>query len=357
MQKSKTYIIAEAGVNHNGNEKIALALLEKAYEAGADCIKYQTFKADLLCNQSTTLAEYQARNTRYAFQVDMLQALELPYEMHFTLKQEAENKKIDFLSTPFDFVSLQFLTEDLGLKTLKISSADLSNTLLLYKSAYQQVKIILSTGMARLGDIELALASLAWGYNKLKYPKSVQELLGILEDRSTYRFLSDKVCILHCTSSYPASMEDINLTVIETLKTAFQCKVGYSDHSLGTEVPIAAIALGAEIIEKHFTLDKKMEGPDHAASLDCHELTYMVKSIRNIEKALGTSWKYRLKIEREVYDKTHKRILAAETIRKGQEICLDNLMMKRNTIGITANNLWDVIGRVAEKDYEKGDPI
>lgn len=357
MQNNKTYIIAEAGVNHNGDVGLAHQLLDKAFQAAADCIKFQTFKSDLLCSESAGLADYQNKNTAFSSQKEMLKTLELPFSAHFELQEEAKNKKLDFLSTPFDLVSLRFLVDDLGLKRIKVSSGDLTNLLLLYEAAYKDVDVIISTGMARLGDIELALASLAWGYKKLDHPKSTDQLIEILSDDSIYDLLANKVKILHCTSSYPANFRDINLQSICTLQRAFNCSIGYSDHTIGIEASIAAVALGAEIIEKHFTLDKTMEGPDHKASLDFLELKEMITSIRNVELALGYTKKHRLSIEQDIFEKAQKRVLASSRISKGQLLSAENLVMKRNSNGQLASNIWNIIGKKSDKDYKKDEAV
>jgi N-acetylneuraminate synthase len=357
MKNDKTYIIAEAGVNHNGSAELAFNLLSAAVDCKADCIKFQTFNADLLCSRSNALADYQARNTHFMSQQEMLRALELPKEVHFDLMEEARIKKIDFLSTPFDLASLEFLTNQLGLKLIKISSGDLLNSPLLIMAAQSQVSVILSTGMARLGDIEIALASLAWGYTQKGYPRSKVEMLEILQDRNIYKILMEKVSILHCTSSYPADFEHVNLTAMSTLKQAFNLKTGYSDHTLGIEVAIAAVALGAKILEKHFTLNKSMEGPDHKASLSSQELGDMVTSIRHVEKALGLPFKYRVSTENEVFDKVQKKVLAVKNIKKGEIITLDNTIFKRHQTGKLAYEVWDLLGKPALREYVEEEPL
>jgi N-acetylneuraminate synthase len=357
MANKKTYIIAEVGVNHNGNKDLAFKLLDEVEKSGADCVKFQTFKADYLCEKTTLLADYQQQNTDYKSQYDMLKTLELPHDVHFDLKKEAARKNIDFLSTPFDQISLNFLVEELGLGKLKISSGDISNSYFLYNVALKEVDLIVSTGMASMADIELGLASLLWGYTKLPYPKSKNELLEILIDNELYDILRKKVSILHCTSTYPTFFEDVNLRAIQTIKNSFGLRAGYSDHSLGIEVPIAAVALGAEIIEKHFTLDKTMEGPDHKASLDPRELQEMVTSIRNIEKALGNKRKYMQSSEIDVKKKAQKRLVASKAIKIGEKLSLDNILVIRNNDGIYANEIWDVLGTISIKNYDAGDGI
>ncbi|MCW7999959.1 N-acetylneuraminate synthase, partial [Clostridium sp. cpc1] len=262
---NKTFIIAEAGVNHNGNIDIAKKLVDAAVEAGVDAIKFQSFKAGNLVTKSAKKAEYQKETTGNGNQFEMLKKLELSYKEHIILKKYCEEKGIMFISTPFDFESADLL-EKLNIPLYKISSGDLTNIPLLKYIAKFNKPMIVSTGMANLGEVEIAVNAIKEGGN-------------------------DKITLLHCTSNYPTACEDVNLNAILTLKNAFKLPVGYSDHTIGIEIPIGAVAMGTKVIEKHFTLDKNMEGPDHRASLEPNELKEMVKNIRNIEKAFGNGIK------------------------------------------------------------------
>ncbi len=357
MQSNKTYIIAEAGVNHNGSVEVAHKLLQVAADCGADCVKFQTFKAELLCSRSTSVVEYQGKNTNFSSQQELLRSLELPKEAHYDLLKEAKKRNIEFLSTPFDIQSLDFLINELGLNRIKISSGDLLNSLLLVRAAQSQVNVILSSGMACLGDIEIALASLVWGYTQKNYPQSLAQMLEILQDRSMHALLQQKVTLLHCTSAYPAPFEDINLGAMKTLKQAFGLTTGYSDHTMGIEVSIAAVAMGAQVIEKHFTMDQQMDGPDHKASLSPIQLGDMITAIRNIEKAAGSSFKYRSAVENEIFHKVQKKILANKAIRKGDIISTEHISLKRNESGRIAYDIWDVLGRHSLVDYKEEDPL
>lgn len=262
--KPYTFIIAEAGVNHNGELHLAKKLIDGAVDAGADAVKFQTFKAARLVCEHASQAEYQKVNTgEKTTQLEMLRNYELAEESHRTLIAYARQKGILFLSSPFDFESIDLL-DRLGLKILKIPSGEINNLPYLRKIGGLGKELILSSGMADLGEIE--------------------DALDVLEDSGTPL---ERITVLHCNTEYPTPFEDVNLMAIRTIAEAFRVKVGYSDHTLGLEVPIAAVALGAEVIEKHLTLDQDMEGPDHKASMEPHDFKKMVRAIRNIERALG----------------------------------------------------------------------
>lgn len=329
--KDKCFIIAEAGVNHNGNIDIAKKLIDKAIEAGVDAIKFQSFKAENLVTKNAPKAEYQKETTGSGTQFEMLKKLELSYENHIVLKKYCEEEGIMFISTPFDFESADLL-EKLNIPLYKISSGDLTNIPLLKYIAKFNKPMIVSTGMANLGEVEIAV-------NAIKECDN------------------DKITLLHCTSNYPTACEDVNLNAMITLKNAFKLPVGYSDHTIGIEIPIGAVAMGAKVIEKHFTLDKNMEGPDHRASLDPKELKEMVKSIRNIEKAFGDGIKICNKNEENTKAIARKSIVAAKDIEIGEEISYENINFKRPENALSPIYTKKIIGKKAITFIEKDETI
>lgn len=329
-----TYIIAEAGVNHNGQLDLALKLCDAAKEAGVDCVKFQTWQTEKIVTRKAEKATYQSENTNDAeeSQFDMLKKLELSYE-DFRLVQEHCNKiGIDFLSTPDEEYSLAFLMNELHLPLIKIGSGEVTNIPYLRQMASYHKPIILSTGMATLAQVAMAYDILiAAG--------------------------APSVSLLHCTTNYPCPKNEVNLRAMQTMKEAFKCPVGYSDHTMGTEIPIAAVAMGAEIIEKHFTLDRNMDGPDHKASLEPHELKYMVDCIRNIEVALGDGIKRPNPSEVEISKVVLKSIVAKVPINKGETLTANNMTIKRAGSGIPAAH-WDmIVGTKALHDYDIDEPI
>jgi N-acetylneuraminate synthase len=325
-------IIAEAGVNHNGSIEIAKNMVDVAAEAGCDIIKFQTFKAKNLVTQSAKRALYQIQNTgNDDSQYKMLKELELDYSYHKDLIEYCNKKNIKFLSTPFDEESVDFLHE-LNMDIFKIPSGEITNKPFLKLIASKNKPIILSTGMSTLGEVEEALT---WIYEE-----------G-----------NSNVALLHCTSDYPTKKEDVNLKSMLTLREAFKVKVGYSDHTLGIEIPIAAVALGAEIIEKHFTLDKNMEGPDHKASLEPNQLKDMVASIRNVERALGDGIKKPTQNEMETLKIARKSVVIKALILKDEIITRDKLCIKRPGTGMEPKNLDNIIGKRAARDLHEDEII
>lgn len=328
----KVFIIAEAGVNHNGSIELAKELIDKASESGADAVKFQSFKAERLVTKSAQKAEYQEETTgKEENQFEMIKRLELDYEKHEELIGYCKSKDIMFLSSPFDLESIDLLN-NLGLEIFKIPSGEITNLPYLRKIGLLKKKVILSTGMSTLGDIEKALEILRKG--------------GTMD-----------VTVLHCNTEYPTPMKDVNLNAMNTIKEAFKVEVGYSDHTLGIEVPIAAVALGATVIEKHFTLDKNMEGPDHRASLEPNELKELVKCIRNIEIALGDGLKKLTESEAKNITIVRKSIVAGRNIKKGEAFTIENLEIKRPGNGISPMKLDEVIGKLAIRDYEEDELI
>ena len=329
-----TYIIAEAGVNHNGQLDLALKLCDAAKKAGVDCVKFQTWQTEKIVTRKAEKATYQSENTNDAeeSQFDMLKKLEISYE-DFRLVQEHCNKiGIDFLSTPDEEYSLAFLMNELHLPLIKIGSGEVTNIPYLRQMASYHKPIILSTGMATLAQVAMAYDTLiAAG--------------------------APMVSLLHCTTNYPCPKNEVNLRAMQTMKEAFKCTVGYSDHTMGTEIPIAAVTMGAEIIEKHFTLDRNMDGPDHKASLEPHELKYMVDCIRNIEVALGDGIKRPNPSEVEISKVVLKSIVAKVPINKGETLTANNMTIKRAGSGIPAAH-WDmIVGTKALRDYDIDEPI
>jgi N,N'-diacetyllegionaminate synthase len=330
----KTFIIAEAGVNHNGSVEIAKRMIEVAKECGADAIKFQTFKAEEVVSKYAPKAEYQKQTTGdIESHLQMLKKLELSFDDFIVLKEYCDKLGIMFLSTPFDFESIDFLNS-LGVEIFKIPSGEITNLPYLEKIGKLRKKVILSTGMADLGEIE--------------------DALDILISCGTKK---ENITVLHCNTEYPTPYEDVNLLAMLTIKEAFKVKVGYSDHTLGIEIPIAAVALGASVIEKHFTLDKNMEGPDHKASLEPHELKAMIDAIRNIEKALGNGIKKPSKSELKNKDIARKSIVAKREIKKGEIFTEDNITVKRPGNGISPMRWYEVLGKVAPRDYKEDEII
>lgn len=328
------YIIAEAGVNHNGQLELALRLCDAAKGAGVDCVKFQTWKTENICTSSAAMAEYQKENTQTETdsQFEMLKRLELSYDHFEYIKQYCDEIGIDFLSTPDEEESLEFLMNRIQLPVVKIGSGEVTNIPYLRKIASYGRPVILSTGMS-------SLAQVATAYD-------------ILIEAG-----APSVSLLHCTTNYPCPFEEVNLRAMQTLKAAFKCKVGYSDHTMGIEVPIAAVAMGAEIIEKHFTLDRNMEGPDHKASLEPHELKTMVDAIRNIEVALGDGVKRPNRSELKCAEVVQKSILAKCPIKQGEILTEENLTVKRAGRGVSSVH-WDIVlGTCAIKDYSIDEPI
>jgi N,N'-diacetyllegionaminate synthase len=333
--RQSTLIIAEAGVNHNGDMATARRLVDAAAEAGADLVKFQTFSAKTLVSAKAVKAEYQNRNEagNSETQQSMLQRLELPKEAHFDLLTHCADRGIGFFSTAFDFDSLDFLNQ-LGLPRFKVPSGEITNLPYLRRVARFGKELILSTGMATLGEIEAALE--------------------VIERSGCPR---NQITLLHCTTEYPAPYGEVNLKAIATLREAFGVAVGYSDHTEGIEISLAAVALGATIIEKHFTLDRSMPGPDHAASLQPDELRALVAGVRRIELALGSSRKQRTLSEEKNRVVVRKSIVASRNIKSGEVFSEKNLTVKRPGSGLSPMRWDEVIGRLAVRDFAADEEI
>lgn len=354
-----TLIIAEAGVNHNGQEALAFELVEAAYKAGTDIVKFQTFKAKNLVTEEAKQADYQVANTqKQESQLAMLSRLELSYEAHHKLVARCNELGIEFLSTAFDSESLAFLVNDLGLTRLKLPSGELTNAPLVLEHARTGCDLIVSTGMATLAEIEMALGVIAFGYiaDKDQAP-TLESFQQAYASEAGQKALKEKVTILHCTTEYPAPMVEINLKAMDTLCLAFELPAGYSDHSEGITIPIAAVARGAVLIEKHFTLDKTMEGPDHKASLEPNELTAMVMAIRDVEVALGSRVKTPTVSEIKNKAVARKSLVAAKEIKEGEVLTSSNIVIKRPGTGVSPYLYWETLGTCATKAYQAGDLI
>jgi N,N'-diacetyllegionaminate synthase len=328
-----TLIIAEAGVNHNGDINLAKRMIDAAAEAGVDYVKFQTFKAENLVQRNAKKASYQIDNTDNAgSQFSMLKKLELSNENHNILIEYCKLKNVKFLSTAFDFESMDFLKNKLDF--YKIPSGEITNLPYLEKVAKLGLSVVMSTGMANMQEVKEAFSVLV--KNGLK---------------------KEDITILHCNTEYPTPMEDVNLTAMLTIERELGVKIGYSDHTLGIEIPIAAVAMGASVIEKHFTLDRNMEGPDHIASLEPNELTAMVTAIRNIELALGDGIKNPSKSEQKNILIARKSIVSISAIKIGDIFTEQNISVKRPGNGISAMKWHDVLGTSADKNYNEDELI
>lgn len=353
---SKVYIIAEAGVNHNGSVDMAKQLIEVAAEAGADAVKFQTFKAENLVSKFAEKADYQKQTTdANESQFAMIKRLELDMETHRTLKKYCKEQKIEFLSTPFDYESLDLLAR-LGVSRLKVPSGEITNAPLLLQIARTGLPVILSTGMSTLAEVEQALAVLAFGYTGGGKP-SRRGFAEAYVSPEAQAALQKHVTLLHCTTEYPAPFADVNLRAMDTLQAAFGLPVGYSDHTKGIAVPIAAVARGAMLIEKHFTLDRTLPGPDHKASLEPNELEAMVRSIREVEQSLGSPRKVPAVSEVKNIDIARKSLVAIQNIKAGELFTANNITAKRPGSGRSPIEYWDVLGTAADKDYHEDEII
>jgi N,N'-diacetyllegionaminate synthase len=328
------FIIAEAGVNHNGSLEIAKTLIDVAAQSGADAVKFQTFKADKLVSKTAQKASYQKQTTDAdESQYAMIKKLELDERAHHELIEYCAQKNILFLSTPFDHESIDLLA-DLGMEIFKIPSGEITNLPYLRHIGSLKKEVILSTGMATLDEIDAAL--------------------HVLTGAGTAK---ESISVLHATTEYPCPMDEVNLRAMHTIRDTFDIRIGYSDHTRGIEIPIAAAAMGASVIEKHFTLDREMEGPDHKASLEPDELIAMVHAIRNIEKALGDGIKRPSPSELKNIPIARKSIVASRAITKGERLSEENIIIKRPGNGISPMRYDEIIGTVASKNYDEDEAI
>ena len=347
------HVIAEAGVNHNGSLDLARALVDAAAAAGADSVKFQSFRAADLVSRSAPRAEYQARNVGGTeTQFEMLRKLELSFDAQRALARHAEAAGIAFLSTPFDRASLDFLAGDLGVRRIKLGSGDLTNAPLLLAAARTGRELILSSGMASLAETITALGVLAFGYlapaGETPSPAAFADAWRSPDGR---RALHGRVTLLHCTSEYPTPLGDVNLRAMDALRGATGLPVGLSDHTEGTTVAIAAAALGAVVIEKHFTLDRGMAGPDHRASVEPAELAALVTGVRSVEAALGSGEKVPREGELATRAVARRSLVAGAPIRAGEPFTEANLAVKRPGTGVAPVQYWDYLGRLATRNY------
>lgn len=353
-----SFIIAEAGVNHNGSMDLAIELIDVAAKSGANAVKFQTFKAENLVTKEAKQAAYQIENIgKVSSQFNMLKDLEFSYEEFKQLKAHCDQRHIEFLSTPFDSASVKFLVDELKVNKIKVSSGDLTNTPLLHYIATKRKPVILSTGMATMQDIHEALAIIAYG---MEYPNedvSLMKVKSFYETKKSKEILNEMVSILHCTTEYPTPIERVNLNAINFLEQELGLNTGYSDHTEGIFVSIAAAAKGAKIIEKHFTLNRLLEGPDHRASLEPEELEEMIKAIRSTEKALGTPEKKPNEIEIKNREAARKSVVALKEIKIGEEFTKENLTIKRPGSGMPPSSYWSLIGLSASKAYKEDELI
>jgi len=359
---TEVYIIAEAGVNHNGELDRALALVDVAAEAGADAVKFQTFKPEALASRHAAKADYQIRNEGDSCnypdnQLTMLQKLALSFDEHPALVTRCQEHSIDFLSSPFDLESAHFLLDTLKLPRLKLGSGELTNGPLLLQIAQTGRPLILSTGMATLDDIREALGVIAFGFLKNDAAPSHTAFADAFNNQQAQTLLKERVTLLHCTTEYPCPPEQVNLRAMDTLRDTFALPVGYSDHSEDIHVAVAAVARGAQVIEKHFTLDRTLPGPDHRASLEPEELCNMVTAIRALTPVLGSAHKSPSPTEKNNAAVARKSLVAARPIRSGDIFTADNLTVKRPGTGRSPMDYWQLLGETARQDYDADEII
>lgn len=355
----RAYIIAEAGVNHNGDLGLAKQLVDVAAEAGADAVKFQTFRAEHVVSRNAPKAEYQTRTTGQAeSQLEMIRKLELTEADHEALIAHAKIRGITFLSTPFDAPSLHLLTTRFGLQTIKIPSGEITNFPFLIAIARAAQRVILSTGMSTLAEVEAALGVLAFGFtaSSTAMPRR-GEFEQSFASEAGQNALHERVTLLHCTTEYPAPFGEVNLRAMDTLAAAFGLPVGYSDHTPGIHVSLAAVARGAHVIEKHFTLDSNLPGPDHKASLEPDELRSLVRQSREIELAMGDGVKRPTVSEWKNRDIARKSLVAAKAIKAGEVFTEENLTCKRPGTGVSAVQWYEVAGKIAARNFDPDDLI
>ena len=358
MTRSRVFLIAEAGVNHNGSLERALGLVDAAVAAGADAVKFQTFRAAALVTRSAGKARYQRADGEAAeSQFDMLERLELDEDAHRRILAHCAAKGIQFLSTPFDPESVDLLALTLDLPLLKLPSGEITNAPLLLKAACSGKPVLLSTSMSTLADIEVALGVLAFGYLRTGVDPSVAAFREAYLSGGGQRALQEKVTLLHCTTEYPAPFAEVNLRAMDTMAAAFGLPVGFSDHTEGITVAVAAVARGAIVIEKHFTLDRNLPGPDHRASLEPDELLVMVRAIRQVEEALGSPRKLPARSEQGNAAVARKSLVATRGIRAGEAFSEQNLGVKRPGTGLAPLHYWELLGCKARRDFAADDLV
>ncbi|WP_435184116.1 N-acetylneuraminate synthase [Cylindrospermopsis raciborskii G7] len=355
---NSTFIIAEAGVNHNGDISLAKQLIDIAANAGADAVKFQTFQAEKLVSRNAPKAQYQTQTTGTTeSQFEMIRKLELSDLDHELLISHAQSRGIQFLSTPFDIPSLHLLTQRFGLKKIKIPSGEITNAPFLLEIARCAERIILSTGMSTLAEVEAALGVLAFGFTTDKAIPQRGDFEQAFASDQGQQELGDRVTLLHCTTEYPAPFREVNLRAMDTLASAFGLAVGYSDHTPGIHVSLAAVARGARIIEKHFTSDRTLPGPDHQASLEPQELNQLVQQIREIEQALGDGIKRPTASEWKNREVARKSLVASRAIKASEVFTEENLTCKRPGTGVSPFSYWETIEQVATRSYDMDETL
>ncbi|MCB0307870.1 MAG: N-acetylneuraminate synthase [Bdellovibrionales bacterium] len=349
-------VIAEAGVNHNGDMVLARQLIDSAASCGADFVKFQSFRAAHLVTQDAPKAQYQKRTTGIQQnQYEMLKELELSEDQHFMLQAHCKKRNIGFLSSPFDIESAIFLVKTLGLTTLKIPSGELTNGPFLYELGCLKASLIISTGMSTLDEIEGALKLILLAQDQLNPTSELFDTPYNINRGA--QLLASRITLLHCTTEYPAPFSEINLEAMSTMTQAFQLPVGYSDHTTGISISLAAAALGASVIEKHFTLDKTLPGPDQQASIEPHELKALVAGIREIQQAVGNGNKTPSPSEIKNRDIARKSLVASRFIKKGEVFSRDNIEAKRPGTGLSPMRYWTILGTKANRNFEKDELI
>ena len=359
IRAKKTFIIAEAGVNHNGSMKLAHELIDAAISAGADAVKFQSFIASAIVTADANKAEYQIINTGSSeSQLKMLQDLELSHQQQRKLYEYCQGHGIQFLSTPFDSVSLDFLTADLGLTTIKVGSGELTNAPFLLEVAQSAETIILSTGMSTIDEVTEAIGVIAFAMTSSTSARpSKTSMTAAFESPEGIKAINERVTLLHCTTDYPTKPEDVNLKAMLTLGDKFKCQVGFSDHSVGVHLAVAAVAMGATIIEKHLTTSRALPGPDHKASLEPNEFKNLVHQIRELESALGSGEKAPTEVEIQNKKIARRSIVAAKQIKIGEVFTKDNIVIKRPGTGRSPIEYWSLLDTKATRDIAENEII
>jgi len=357
MQHHKTFLIAEAGVNHNGSIELAKKLIDAAVMAGADAVKFQSFVASSIVTAGASKAEYQITNTgSKESQLEMLKKLELSHSQQRELHQYCQRSGIQFLSTPFDTASLNFLTADLGLETIKVGSGELTNAPFLFEVARLAKNIILSTGMSTIDEVADALGVIAFVMTDSKNP-SVSSFKSALASSEGRKAVTSKVTLLHCTTDYPTVPSDVNLRAMLTLHEKFDCQVGFSDHSVGIHLAVAAVAMGATVIEKHLTIDRDLPGPDHKASLEPSEFKNLVDQVRDLENAFGDGIKRPTEVELKNKKIARRSLVALKAIKTGDVFTSENVSIKRPGTGRSPFEYWSLLGTKATSDIAENEVI
>ena len=357
MQPHKTFLIAEAGVNHNGSIELAKKLIDAAVMAGADAVKFQSFVASSIVTAGASKAEYQITNTgSQESQLEMLKKLELSHSQQRELHQYCQRSGIQFLSTPFDTASLNFLTSDLGLETIKVGSGELTNAPFLFEVARLAKNIILSTGMSTIDEVADALGVIAFVMTDSKNP-SVSSFESALASSEGKKAVASKVTLLHCTTDYPTVPSDVNLRAMLTLREKFDCQVGFSDHSVGIHLAVAAVAMGATVIEKHLTIDRDLPGPDHKASLEPSEFKNLVDQVRDLENAFGDGIKRPTEVELKNKKIARRSLVALKAIKTGDVFTSENVSIKRPGTGRSPFEYWSLLGTKATSDIAENEVI